>query len=131
MRLVYRLFWLISELLFRPSNVTFRPMGRKLAVAVLTLLALPVEGRSAAPLYDPVVLNVGVNCRWQQTCQRRQIGAMARARGYIAHAHPPLWRIHLCNRNAHRGTANVDWVGFDNCIRNTTLTPRGGRLLNR
>lgn len=106
-------------------------MGRTFAVAALTLLALPVEGRSAAPLYDPVVLNVGINCRWQQTCQRRQIGAMARARGYIAHAHPPLWRIHLCNRNAHRGTANVDWVGFDNCIRNMSLAPRGGQLLNR
>lgn len=101
-------------------------MGRKLGLALIALLALPVESRAAAPLYDPVVLNVGVNCRWQQSCQRRQMKAMAKARRFIAQTHPPLWRIHLCNRNAGRGTANVDWAGFNACIRNNQL-PRPGQ----
>ena len=96
-------------------------MGRMLRVAAVILFALPVEGQAAAPLYDPVVLNVGINCRWQQSCQRRQLNAMAEARRFVARAHPPLWRIHLCNRNARRGTANVDWIGFNACIRNAHL----------
>ena len=98
-------------------------------VAALALLAVPTQGQAAAPLYDPVVLNVGVNCHWQQACQRRQMKAMGKARKYIARTHPPVWRIHMCNRNAGRGTANVDWAGFNACIRNASLprTPQRGR----
>ena len=96
-------------------------MGRKLAVAALALIASQAEGHMLAPLYDPVTLNVGISCHWQRTCQRRQLEAMARARFYVASAKPPLWRIHLCNKNARRGTARVDWIGFDNCIRNPQL----------
>lgn len=96
-------------------------MGRMVAVAVLALIGSQVEAHGVAPLYDPVALNVGVNCQWQRSCERRQLGAMADAREFIASAHPPLWRIHLCNRNAARATARIDWVGFDNCIRNFRL----------
>ena len=100
-------------------------MGRKVAVAALMLIALPVQGHTLAPLYDPIALNVGISCHWERTCQRRQLDAMARARFYVATAKPPVWRIHLCNKNARRGTARVDWIGFENCIRNLQL--RRGR----
>jgi hypothetical protein len=99
-------------------------MGRRLALASLASFALiAVGGRAhaAAPLYDPVMLNIGINCQWQQACQRRQLKAMKQAHAYIARNDPPLWRIHLCNRNARRGAARIDWIGFNNCIRNTKL----------
>ena len=99
-------------------------MGRIVAFAALALVASQAKGYTLAPLYDPVALNVGIGCRWQQACERRQLDAMAHARSYLAAAKPPLWRIHLCNRNARRGTARVDWIGFDNCIRNPKLRPR-------
>jgi hypothetical protein len=98
-------------------------MGRKFAVAALALMASQAQGHMLAPLYDPVTLNVGISCQWQRTCERRQLEAMTRARFYVATARPPVWRIQLCNRNARRGTARVDWIGFDNCIRNLNLRP--------
>jgi len=98
-------------------------MGRKVAVAALALIVSQTGVRALAPLHDPVALNIGINCRWQRTCQRRQQMAMADARQYVATARPALWRIHMCNRNARRGAANMDWVGFDNCVRNAQLRP--------
>ena len=55
---------------------------------------------------------------------RSQQKAMKRALGYVKKADPPTWRIHLCNRNASRKRGRVDWVGFDNCIRNAVLVPQ-------
>ena len=92
-------------------------------MAALALTAAASQGGAVAPLYDPVSLNIGINCQWQQSCQRRQMKALSKARKYIAATNPPLWRIHMCNRNARRGTARLDWVGFDSCIRNTRLLP--------
>lgn len=102
-------------------------MGRKLAIAALALVGWPGRGHAVAPLYDPVALNVGINCQWQQSCERRQLKAMKQARQFIAKTHPPMWRIHLCNRNARRTAARVDWVGFNACIRNARLAPSSGR----
>jgi hypothetical protein len=103
-------------------------MGRKVAIAAFALLTSPVESHALAPLYDPVVLNVGINCQWQRSCERRQLNAMNDSRRYIAREHPPLWRIHLCNRNAARSAARIDWVGFNSCIRNLGLrAPRARR----
>ena len=102
-------------------------MSFVLAIRVLTsvvALALVMSARpalAAAPLYDPVVLNIGINCQWQQHCQQQQRKAMADAAKFIAAKHPPLWKIHLCNRNARRSAARVDWVGFNRCIRNKRL----------
>ena len=101
-------------------------MGVKAALAALFLTM--IAGGSAhavAPIYDPVRLNIGVNCRWQQSCERRQLKAMKDALGYIAKYRPPLWRVHLCNKNAARATARIDWVGFNQCIRNSDLRPSG------
>ena len=92
-------------------------------MAAFALVAAAPGARAMAPLYDPVALNIGINCQWQRSCERRQMAAMSDAARYIAATHPPLWRIHLCNRNARRGPARVDWVGFNGCIRNTALTP--------
>lgn len=104
-------------------------MGRKFALAALAFIALQDPGHAVAPLYDPVALNVGINCQWEPSCQRRQLKAMAQTRQFIARTHPPLWRIHLCNRNARRSAARVDWVGFNACIRNARLDrpPSRGR----
>ena len=100
-------------------------------MVALAFFASHADGHMVAPLYDPVALNVGVNCRWDRTCERRQFQAMARARRYVATAHPPLWRVHLCNRNAARGTANVDWIGFDDCIHNGHLHRPSSRIHRR
>ena len=103
-------------------------MGRKVAAALIALIALGADGHAAAPLFDPVTLNIGINCQWQQRCERRQLKAMARARDFIAKKHPPLWQIHLCNRNARRGPSRIDWVGFNACVRNARLAaPRARR----
>jgi hypothetical protein len=75
----------------------------------------------APPLYDAAALNIGINCQWQQRCMAQQQHAKSRALSYVKKAQPPVWRIHLCNRNASRGRNRVDWVGFDNCIRNASL----------
>jgi hypothetical protein len=95
-------------------------MGRTGLVA-LALLGWTRSAYAVAPIDDPVALNIGINCQWRQSCERRQFTAMDHARRYIAAAHPPLWRIHMCNRNAARGPSRADWVGFDNCIRNSAL----------
>ena len=98
-------------------------MGWRAVVALIALTAVPASAYAVAPLYDPVALNIGVNCQWQQRCIRTQRRAMDAAHKYMAKYNPPLWRIHLCNRNAARTPDRVDWVGFNNCIRNTALQP--------
>jgi len=82
-------------------------------------------GRSTArpPLYNPVMLNFGLVCRWDAQCMDRQQDAMTRALQYVRKKDPPTWRIQLCNRNARRGSQRVDWVGFERCIRNKALRP--------
>lgn len=75
------------------------------------------------PLRDPVFLNIGFVCQWQERCMDRQRRAMKRALAYVKKNHPPAWKIQLCNRNAsrNRGRGRVDWVGYYNCIRNPGL----------
>ena len=88
-------------------------------LALCIACATPVA--AAAPLRDPVALNIGLNCQWKQACIARQHQAMERALAYVSKKQPAAWRIHQCNRNAARRRNRVDWIGFDNCIRNTTL----------
>jgi len=104
-------------------------MWGKVALAGLAFAAAAASpARATAPIYDPVALNIGISCQWQQSCERRQRKALKSARKFIAASNPPLWKIHLCNRNASRGTARIDWVGFNACIRNTQLpAPRSRR----
>ena len=101
-----------------------------IAITAAAVLSLSVRGHAGPPpLYDGVVLNIGLNCQWQPRCMARQRKAMSDARNFLAKKRPPLWRIHLCNRNAGRTRERVDWVGFNNCIRNADLAPpqRGRR----
>lgn len=90
---------------------------------VAGLLVVSVQAGAKAPIYDPVALNIGLSCQWQQRCISKQTKAMKRSLGYVRKAKPPAWRIQLCNRNASRARGRVDWVGFGNCIRNTALRP--------
>jgi hypothetical protein len=92
------------------------------SVAAIAFAVCAFAVRAAAPIYDPVFLNIGINCQWQERCEHQQRKAMADAAKYIAARHPSLPAIHQCNRNARRGTARVDWVGFNRCIRNKHLS---------
>ena len=92
--------------------------------ATLALMP-PALGASAAlgQLGDPVALNIGLNCHWNHSCMSAQKSAMKKSLKYVDKYDPPQWRIHLCNRNASRISARVDWVGFDRCVRNESLRP--------
>jgi hypothetical protein len=53
---------------------------------------------------------------------------MRRSLQSVAGSRPPLWKIHLCNRNAARGPYRTDWIGFENCMSNQRLhKPRRSR----
>jgi hypothetical protein len=93
------------------------------ALAAFGFCFVASEAHATAPIYDPVTLNIGINCQWQQRCQRQQTKAMNDARKFIAAYEVPLWRIQVCNKNARRGPARLDWVGFNSCIRNPALVP--------
>lgn len=96
-------------------------MKRIMIAALLTISGTAVP--AAAPLYDPVSLNIGLACQWQERCISKQKSASKRALKYVRKYKPPTWRIHLCNRNASRMRGRVDWIGFDQCIRNEALRP--------
>jgi hypothetical protein len=93
------------------------------AALLFALSSAVSAAQAAAPLYDSIGLNIGFNCRWQQSCIAEQQRAMKHSLAYVNKRQPPVWRVHLCNRNASRGRNRVDWVGFNNCIRNASLGP--------
>jgi hypothetical protein len=101
------------------------------ALAMLTLTPAASGARRPVPLRDPVTLNIGINCQWQQRCMAEQRQAMQRALGFVRKQRPAAWRIHRCNRNAARGRYRVDWVGFENCIRNAALRPQPARPVGK
>ena len=100
------------------SGVMTRPF-----VLMLVAFLVVAPARAAAPLYEPVSLNIGLACQWQQRCINQQERAMKQALKYVRKYKPPSWRIHMCNRNAARNRGRVDWIGFDHCIRNAALRP--------
>ncbi len=76
------------------------------------------------PVVDTVTLNIGLVCRWDRTCIAKQKSAMRKALKYVTKYQPPQWRLHLCNKNAARGgESRVDWIGFNQCVRNPALHP--------
>jgi hypothetical protein len=104
----------------------------------LALIAIALCSASAAeaaakppPLKNPALLNIGFVCRWQDRCIERQENAMARALKYVKKYQPPAWKVQLCNRNAGRNGTRVDWIGFNNCIRNPALRPPPSRKRRR
>jgi hypothetical protein len=102
-----------------------------LTLSVLIAAPAAAAARGPVPLRDPVTLNIGINCQWQQRCIAEQHRAMQRALGFVRKQRPAAWRVHQCNRNASRGHYRVDWIGFDNCIRNAALRPRPARAARR
>jgi len=105
----------------------WRGMKWGFAGLLVALASAAMAAQARVPLYDSIGLNIGLNCRWQRSCIVQQQRAMKRALVYVKRQQPAVWRVHLCNRNAHRGVNRVDWVGFDNCIRNAALHPGPGR----
>lgn len=109
------------------SNALPRARSRMLNTAAFGLFLLTIctvgEARTAspAPLHNPVVLNIGFVCKWDLRCMNRQDQAMRRALGFVRKSRPPAWKVQLCNRNASRKRTRVDWIGFNNCIRNKKL----------
>jgi Tfp pilus assembly protein PilF len=95
-----------------------RAMKQLGLAAFLIALASPAP---SVPLQDSVSLNIGINCQWQKRCIDQQHRAMKRALSYVRKAQPAAWRIQRCNRNAARLRHRVDWIGFENCIRNTSF----------
>jgi hypothetical protein len=102
-----------------------------IAALLVAIASAAMAAQARVPLYDSIGLNIGINCHWQQKCIRDQQQAMKRALGFVKKRQPPLWRVHLCNRNASRGVNRVDWIGFDNCIRNASLRPAPARPAKR
>ena len=98
--------------------------GLILAFFALTALASPAPAK-LPPLRDPVFLNIGFVCKWRDGCIARQRTAMKKALAYVDKHDPPAWKVQQCNRNAsrYRGRGRVDWIGFNNCIRNKTIRP--------
>jgi len=59
-------------------------MRWKLAAAtLLTVSAASGADAGPAPLYDPVILNIGFVCRWNAHCMDQQKGAMNRALKFV------------------------------------------------
>lgn len=103
-------------------------MQLSLLTVLLALTGSPDQSRKAPLLMRPAVLNIGHVCRWDARCMKKQKQAMGRATKYVRKYRPPPWKIQLCNRNASRMRSRVDWIGFDNCIRNALLRPPPPKL---
>ena len=108
----------------------------KLASIAMAVVVAALHSSAEAkvpPLRDPVFLNIGFVCQWRDECMDRQRGAMKRALGYVKKYDPPDWKVQLCNRRAvQRRTGRIDWISFNNCVRNpkivrTQASARRGR----
>lgn len=95
-----------------------------LALGLCVVATASSAASRAPPLRDPVLLNIGFVCKWQESCVKRQQRAMGKALGYVRSEKPAAWKVQLCNRQARRAHRRVDWIGFNNCIRNRKLTRR-------
>ena len=93
------------------------------AAAASLMLPMSTDAVGRPILYNAVALNIGVNCQWQSQCMAAQRAAMKRALTFVSTRRPSHWRVQMCNRNARKSAARVDWVGYDNCIRNSALKP--------
>ena len=104
----------------------------KSTLLAAVLITVPTAVQAKPPLRDPVALNIGLACQWQSRCIAEQKRAMKRALKHVKTFPPAAWRVQLCNRNASRKGFRVDWIGFENCIRNAALrAPAPKRPLKR
>ena len=94
------------------------------AVAVAAGSAASSAGAKLPPLRDPVFLNIGFVCQWQDACITRQKRAMKKALSFTKKSDPPSWKVQLCNRRAvQRRSGRIDWISYNNCIRSPALAP--------
>ena len=102
---------------------TMLAIARTLPALFLVCCAMPASAGTIlrGQLADPVSLNIGLGCQWELSCINRHKRAMNNALKYVAKYQPPQWRIEQCNRNAQRGRERVDWIGFNQCVRNADL----------
>src|SRR5262245_25865309 len=88
----------------------------------MLLFAPGAAGAKLPPLRDPVFLNIGFVCQWEDSCIDKQKRAMKKALAYTKKYDPPDWKIHLCNRRAvQRRSGRIDWISYNNCIRNPSV----------
>ena len=97
-----------------------RSRGIIAAATAALSCATPLHAR-IAPVHNPILVKIGLICRWDNGCIGDQLQAMSAALDYVERKSPPTTRIHACNRNASRGRNRVDWIGFNNCIRNKRI----------
>lgn len=123
--------WKVIQQVHRRPCPPARVAGLRLigkAAFVFVFLAFPSTAYawadSSPPLRNPVLLNIGFVCQWDLRCMNGQERARQRALGFVRKFRPPDWKVQLCNRNASRRRNRVDWVGFNNCIRNKKLSQR-------
>lgn len=102
-------------------------MSLTVVLIVSALWTGNTELRRSPPLMNPVLLNMGFVCKWQETCIKRQQRAMTHSLRYLETHSTPSWKIRVCNRNASRGGTRKDWVGFKNCIRNPGIRGPSGK----
>jgi len=55
---------------------------------------------------------------------------MKSALGYVK-KQGAAWKVEVCNRNSARNGTRKDWIGFNNCIRNTAIRRAPPRAANR
>ena len=92
------------------------------AVAVAVGAAGAVSDAKLPPLRDPVFLNIGFVCQWQDPCIAKQQKAHKRSVAYVKKNKPASWQVQLCNRRASfRKTGRVDWISYYHCISNQKI----------
>jgi hypothetical protein len=85
--------------------------------AVLGAMA-PAAPAKLPPLRDPVFLNIGFVCQWQDECIQKQQKAMKQALAYGKKAKPSNWQVQFCNRRAtFRRSGRIDWISYLSCIK--------------
>jgi hypothetical protein len=93
------------------------------AVAVAAGGSAPSAEAKVPPLHDPVFLNIGFVCQWQDSCITKQKRAHKRSLSYMKKSKPASWKVHFCNRRAtFRRTGRIDWISYYHCIRNPKIS---------
>lgn len=108
-----------------------RGIGLRLKLVGLAVAMGAAGGAALAklpPLRDPVFLNIGFVCQWQDACIQKQQKAMKQALAYGKRAKPSNWSVQFCNRRAtFRRSGRIDWISYYACIRNPKVRGTAGR----